>query len=420
MHFQKHQLTNKTNIFLVPLKDAKSVTVLVMYPVGSRYETEKLSGVSHFIEHMMFKGTKKRPTTLDLTREIDRLGAEYNAFTSKEYTGYYIKTDGEFLEVSLDILSDMLFNSVFDLKEMEKEKCVIVEEIRMYNDNPIMHIESLFESLMYQGPLGWDTGGKEKTVASFRRDDVLKYRANYYQSQNMIVAVAGKINEKTKQLIQKFFDKKVESKKIKEGRYVTAKLGSSDKTKRIKLEQKKTDQAQLMIGFPGLNYNSVFNPTLAVLNIILGGSMSSRLFIQIRERRGLAYFVRSGAENFRDTGYFYVRAGLEAKNINKALQVTKSEMEKMISQGVTNKELADAKTHIHGALILSLEDSSVQANWYLRQALFMNEIKTPEEKLEEIDQVTNGDIKKLAKQIFDWSKLRVAVIGDTSSQEIKF
>jgi len=415
--FQKLILTNKTNVFLVPQKDAQSVTVLVMYPVGSRYESDQMAGVSHFVEHLMFKGTKKRPNTLVLTREIDRLGAEYNAFTAKEYTGYYIKTDKRFLDTSLDILSDMLFNSKYEEKEMKREKNVIVEEIRMYNDNPLMHIENLFEELFYLGDLGRDVAGSEKTVLSYKREDVLKFRDRYYQPQNMTVVVAGKIDSETKELIEKYFasQSKINNQRIN-NKFSAGRLGKE----KIIVQNKKTDQAQMMLGFPGFDYNSEFNPALAVLNTIFGGSMSSRLFIQIRERRGLAYMIRSGSEQFRDTGYVSIRAGLEAKNINKALAVIQEEIGKMIAKGATARELQDAKTHIRGSLSLSMEDSSVQANWYARQALFMKEIKTPEEKLAEIDQVTNEQIKALAKKVFDWDELRVAVIGDITADKIVF
>ncbi len=419
MNYQKYQLKNKTAAFLIPLKDTQSVTVLVMFPVGSRYEAKETSGISHLIEHLMFKGTKKRPNTLVLTREIDRLGAEYNAFTSKEYTGYYIKTDAKYLETSLDILSDMLFNSKFATKEMIKEKKVIVEEIRMYNDNPIMRIEQLFESLFYKGSLGADTGGTEQTVMSMERQVVLDYRKKYYQPNNITVIVAGKYDIDIKNKLNKYFSLQKNIGQV-DKKFVGAELGVEKKDQRILVENKKTDQIQLMIGFPALNYLDEENIPLAVLNTVFGGSMSSRLFIQVRERRGLAYFIRSGAENFRDAGYFYVRVGLEAKNINKALQVIKNEMKKIVSRGITAKELKDAKTHIRGALTLSLEDSSAQANWYARQALFMDEIKTPEEKLKELEQVANKGIKMLAKKIFDWNKIRIAVIGDIKKEEINF
>jgi predicted Zn-dependent peptidase len=417
--YQKYQLKNKANIFLVPQKDAKSTTVLVMFPIGSRYESEKVAGVSHFIEHMMFKGTKKRPDTLTLTREIDRLGAHYNAFTSKEYTGYFIKADGKYLEVCLDILSDMLFNSKFEEKEMKKEKTVVVEEIRMYNDNPLMDIGNVFEKLLYENPLGRDIAGSEKTVLNYSYDEVMDFRNKYYIPSNMTVVVAGKIDKLVKQKLEKYFGKN-KSKVVENKIFELAKYGLENKEKRLVVKNRKTDQVQLMLGFPGFDHNFKDNPVLTVLNTILGGSMSSRLFIEIREKRGLAYLVRSGEENYRDAGYFYVRVGLEAKNINDTLKVIKSEMNKMKSKGVTNKELQDAKTHLRGSLTLSLEDSSVEAGWYAHESLFADKLKTPEQKLKEIEKVTNKEIMKMAKQVFDWNKIRIAVIGDVKKENIKF
>jgi predicted Zn-dependent peptidase len=418
--FEHYQLQNKANVFLIPLKDAQSITVLVMYPVGSRYEREKMAGVSHFIEHLMFKGTKKRKDTLTLTREIDRLGAEYNAFTGKEYTGYYIKTDKAFAATSLDILADMLFNSKFEAKEMEKEKGVIVEEIRMYKDNPLMNIDNVFEELMFDGsPLGRDIAGSEKHVRSYLRDDVLAYRDMYYHQSNMTIAVSGAIDEKTKELIEKYFGQD-DTKKKADKKFAPALFGSYLKADRFSVQKKETDQAQLMMGFPGFAYGDERNPSAAVMNTILGGSMSSRLFIQIRERRGLAYMVRSGGESYRDTGYAFVRAGLEAKNINKAIEVTKQEIEKIIDKGVTDRELKDAKTHVRGSLALSLEDSSAQASWYAREFMFFDKIKTPEERLQEIEAVTHEDIKKVAKELFKWEKMRVAIIGNVSKEDVKF
>ncbi|MBU2541955.1 insulinase family protein [Patescibacteria group bacterium] len=418
--YKKTQLKNKTNVYLIPLENTQAVTVLVMFPVGSRYESSKLNGVSHFIEHLMFKGTKKRPNTLTLTREIDRLGAEYNAFTSKEYTGYYIKTDAKYLETAVDILSDMLFSSKFDAREMEKEKTVIVEELRTYKDNPIMNIENVFEELMFDGcPLAWDIGGTEKHVMNYKREDVLKFKKRYYCPENTTIVVAGNIDENINKILTKYFDGR-KSGGVLGNQFKPAKFGVATKKRRLRVEHKKTDQAQMMLGFSGFHYNHKSSPVLAVLNTILGGSMSSRLFIQIRERRGLAYMIRSGSDSFRDIGYVYVRVGLEVKNINKAIEVIKQELEKIKSKGVTKKELQDAKTHIRGGLSLSMEDSGAQASWYARQALFADKIKTPEQKLAKIDKVTNQEIIALANKIFDFDKMRVAVIGDVKREEIEF
>src|SRR3989338_9962466 len=312
MH-ELYQLDNKANIVLIPQDNTHSVTVLVVYPVGSRYESKKMNGVSHYIEHLMFKGTKKRKNTLILTREIDRLGAEYNAFTSKEYTGYYIKIDSEFTETAVDILSDMLFESLFDEKEMEREKGPIVEELRMYRDNPVMNIENVFEDLLYTGcPLGRDIGGTPEHVMSFKRDDVLRYRDTYYGPGNMTIVIAGNIGPRVHEWISTYFgDGK--KRKIPPNRFLPAVFGGDKKEERIVVQFKKTDQVQLMLGFPGFSYTAEENPAVTVMNTILGGSMSSRLFIKVRERRGLAYMIRSGDDNFRDTGYVSIRAGLDVK-----------------------------------------------------------------------------------------------------------
>ena len=418
--FEQYKLKNTVNVILVPQENTHSTTVLVVYPVGSRYESAKLSGVSHYIEHLMFKGTKKRKNTLILTREIDRLGAEYNAFTAKDHTGYYIKTDCNYVETSLDILSDMLFNSTVDAKEMEREKTVIVEELRMYKDNPVMNIDNVFEELIYNGcALGRDIGGTEKTVMSLARPDVLEYKQKYYDPSNATIVVAGHIKENVKNLLEKYFGSE-ESKHKPSDKYDKFVLGSEKKDERIFAQRKVTDQVQLMLGFPGFDYNAKENIVSSVMNTILGGTMSSRLFIQVRERRGLAYSIYSGAENFSDTGYMFVKAGLEAKNINKAIEVVKAEIEKIIDKGVTSQELKNAKTNLRGKLTLSMENSSVQASWYAHQALFLKEMKTPEEKLAELEKVTNDQIQNVAKKVFKMNKMRVAVIGDVENRNIKF
>lgn len=418
--FQKYKLDNKANVVLVPQENTHSVTVLVLYPVGSRYESAKLSGASHYIEHLMFKGTKKRKNTLVLTREIDRLGAEYNAFTSKDHTGYYIKTDGHYTETALDILSDMLFNSTFDAKEMEREKTVIVEELRMYKDNPLINIDNVFEDLFYAGSaLGRDIGGTEKSVMNMKRNDVLSFQNKYYDPCKMTIVVAGHVTEETKKYIEKYFGQK-KSKYGSEQSFKPYKLGSEKKADRITVQPKQTDQVQLMLGFPGLKYQAKENPVAGVMNTILGGSMSSRLFIQIRERRGLAYMIKSGAEKFQDTGYLYVRVGLEGKNINKAVDVIQKEIEKLKNKGVTKQELNDAKTHIRGAMTLSMENSSAQASFYGHQALFAKKIKTPEERLKKIEKVTGEQIQDLAKKVFNMDKMRVAIIGDVEQRSINF
>lgn len=418
--FEKYQLKNKTNVLLVPQTDTRSATFMVMYPVGSRYETESLRGASHFVEHLMFKGTHKRKSTLILTREIDRLGAEYNAFTGKEYTAYYIKVDAEYSRIALDILSDMLNNSRFDPKEMEREKNVIVEELRMYRDNPLMNIDNLFEELMFQGStLGRDIGGTDKHVLNFDRDEVMAYHDKYYSPRNATLVVAGKIDDTVKRSIEQYFDAYESGGTVKQN-FKPSNFGPSAHKDRLIIQEKVTDQVQLMLGWPAFARGDDRNYALGILNTILGGSMCSRLFIEVRERRGLAYSIRSGNETFRDTGYSSVRVGLDPKNLNKAIALIKSEIMKMLAKGVTDKELRDAKTHIRGSLTLSLEDSETQANWFARKSVLYDEISTPEEELQKLEAVTKEDIKKVAKLIFDWNKTRVAIIGPVKKDQVVF
>ncbi|PIR02967.1 MAG: hypothetical protein COV60_02850 [Candidatus Magasanikbacteria bacterium CG11_big_fil_rev_8_21_14_0_20_43_7] len=418
--YEHYTLPNQAKMYLIPQDHTTSTTTLIMYPVGSRYESEKMSGVSHYIEHMMFKGTKKRKTSQILTREIDRLGAAYNAFTSKEYTGYYIKTGAEYTELSLDILSDMLFNSVFDAKEMEKEKGPVCEELRMYRDNPIMNIENVFEEMFYAGcPLGRDIGGTPEHVMNYKRDDVLKFRDRFYGPNNMYIFLSGNINDSVREWIDGMYGTR-ENTGIPSRVYKPAILGSGVMSDRIHVEQKKVDQVQLMLGFPAFQYGHKQNTALSVMNTILGGSMSSRLFTEIREKRGLAYTVQAGSEHYRDTGYSMVRAGVEPKNVNKTIALIQKEVEKMAKKGVTARELADAKTHIRGRIQLSLEDSSSVANWYAKQALFAEKIVTPDEKLAKVDAITSEQIQDVAKKVFYWNKVRIAIIGDVDEKSVEF
>lgn len=416
--FEEYTLKNGARVILAP-HNTPSATTLVTYPVGSRYEPEHLRGVSHYIEHIMFKGTKKRKSAFELTREIDRLGAEYNAYTGKEETGYYIKADATYLSTSMDILADMLFNSVFDAKEMEKEKGPVIEELKMYRDNPLINIDNLFEETMYKLPLGGDEGGTDKHVASYRRPDVLSYRDKYYDPANMIIIVTGNLPDNIRDMVETYFGGQKSS--VKPSRaFKPGVLGGTGKMERIRVQEKKIDQTQLMMGFPAFPHDHKDMATLGVMNVILGESMSSRLFVKIREQHGLAYVVRSGHEHFRDTGYIQVSAGLDKKNVNKAIAIIKKELEKLCTTPVTKQELLDAKTHKRGSFMLSMENSSNQAEWYAKEALFHKNIQTPEQYLEKVDKVTKEDIMRLAKKLFRMNQMRVAVIGDIQAKDVVF
>ena len=408
-----------------PYVGTEAVTVLVLFKVGSRYETKNINGVSHFIEHMMFKGTNKRPNTQIITRELDGLGAEYNAFTGKDHTGYYIKINSEHKEVALDMLFDMLFNSKFDEKELNRERKVILEEIHMYKDNPMMHIEDMFEQTLFGDcPLGWSIAGNAESMGKIDRAKMLAYRDAFYLPQNMVVSIAGKIDDGVMKTVEKYFGSLPKSgKKIAE---ISARGGSAFGGKKtvftpgapkVAVEYKDTEQVQLALGFPAYSWWDKRRPALRLMTNILGGTMSSRLFIAVRERRGLAYRIGAGADDYEDIGVLTVGAGLDKSRLELAMKVIFDELKKLANKGVAAAELKRAKENIRGRIILSLEDSEALAAWYGKQELDKHEIKTPAEKLKEIAAVTLAEVKAVAADIIKNNKVALAVIGPYKDAE---
>jgi predicted Zn-dependent peptidase len=411
--YKKHILANGLRVILVPQTDTKAVTALVLFKVGSRNEQARINGISHFIEHMMFKGTVKRPNTIDISRTLDGVGAEYNAFTGKDMTGYYIKTAADKIELSLDMLSDMLMNSKFAAKELERERGVIIEEINMYEDNPRINIENDFDSLVFKGsPLALTVLGPKKVISSVIRSDFIKYMQQYYSAENMVIAIAGYMNEaKIKKLGEKYFSRfSTDNKRSK-----LMNNYSQQNSTRVKFTDKKTEQAHLMLGFPAFSDTDKQQPVLKLLSTILGGGMSSRLFIEARERRGLCYFIRSEVNKYEDTGNLVIRAGLDIKRLEQAVDVILKQLKKLKTDLVNAAELKKAKEYIKGTTILGLEDSEAQAGWYARECLFKDQISTPAQKLKKIQAVKASDIQKVAQALFQSDKLNLAVIGPIKS-----
>ncbi|MEK9183066.1 MAG: pitrilysin family protein [Patescibacteria group bacterium] len=407
--FKTNKLLNGITLLTVPVAGTEAVTVLALFPVGSRYETARQSGISHFIEHLMFKGTAKRPATLDISRELDKVGAEYNAYTGRDHTGYYVKVSADKIELALDLLSDMLWHSKFDKDEIEREKGVIVEELNMYKDNPTMYVEELFEELMYKNnSLGRDIGGTPKTVRAASREMIISYYHQFYNPHNLVLVVAGKIGKNIRPMIDKYFSM-AGSKKIKPT--FPAFSFPSRSAMEASVHFKKTDQTHLAMGFPGFSYDDPRSPALALLNIILGATMSSRLFTEVRERRGLAYVIQSGLNRYHETGNLVIKAGLDKSRLAEAMKVILAELEKIKKQGVMYEELQTAKDNLAGHMILQLEDSSAQADWYGRAALLKKKIRTPQEELAIYRAVKLPEIKKIANQIFQMPRLRLSAIG---------
>ena len=406
---QHTKLKNGLTLITAPLRSTQAATVLVLLPVGSRYEAPGVNGVSHFIEHLLFKGTERRPTTLDISRVLDAIGAEYNAFTSKDHTAYYIKLAADKLELAFDMLSDMLLHSKFDRREMDKERGVIVEEINMYEDNPLMHIENIFEQLLFPNhPLGQFIAGPRRVIQKVSREALVEYKNNFYFPANMTVAVAGNVTHvQTLRLARKYFSVSTEKQKTPGYRRFTARTVS----KRVAVLHKPTNQAQLALGFRGLPLNHPDMPALVLLGIIAGGNMSSRLFVSVREQHGLAYSIHASADCYQDIGTFSVQAGLDKSRIAEAIRLIVAELKTLRDTGVTAKELADAKQFSHGKTVLSLEDSENVAVWYARQHGLLKRIQTPEQRLKKIDAVKRSDIARVAKRIIRSEGLHLAVIG---------
>lgn len=407
--FSKTKLQNGLKLILAPLRETKAVTVLVLLPVGSRYEAKNINGVSHFIEHLMFKGTKKRPTSLDISKALDSVGAEYNAFTAKDHTGYYVKAAADKIELAFDILSDMIFNSVFSADEIEKERGVIIEEINMYQDNPMIYLGALFEEVVFSGSsLGWLISGPKKVIKDISRDQILDYKNKFYQPAKMIVAVSGNFNEKkVNELTKKYFGENFGH----QNSFSFIKTKIKQAKPKVNLVYKNTEQVQIGLGFPSYSIFDQKIMPLYLLAVILGGNMSSRLFTTVREKHGLAYYIKADFAAYQDTGAFLIQAGLDKKRVNQAIKLILAELKQIKNSGITAKELESAKEFLKGKLVLELEDSENVADWYGKQELLLNKILSPDQKLKKIMAVTAEQIQNVAKEIILEKKLNLILIG---------
>ncbi|TAL20715.1 insulinase family protein [Patescibacteria group bacterium] len=404
------KLKNGATLITVPMRETKAATLLVFYPVGSRYESQKLSGASHFIEHLMFKGTKKRPDTATISRELDSVGAEYNAFTGKDHTGYYIKIASEHLPLACDILADMLSNSLFDQREVDRERGVIIEEIHMYEDNPMMHLDDLLEQALYPGStMGRNIAGTRATMTAMKRGDVIRYRDLFYHPRHQLIVLAGNLPPNTVAAVSKTFGAIRGPRRKAPPAF--ARVRPSAGRPEVLIKFKDTKQVQAAFGFPSYGHGDKRLPALSLLSVILGGNMSSRLFIQVRERRGLCYYIRAGASPYQDIGTFMIQSGLTCGRIDEALGVILAEVKKIRDEGVGGKELASAKEFIKGKIILDLEETNEVADWYGRQYLFRRKMESPEEKMRRFARVSREQVQAVARDLFREERLRLALIG---------
>jgi len=423
MTFKIKKYDSGLSLITAPVKGTKTATILIMVGTGSKYETKENNGISHFLEHAIFKGTKRRPSPKTIVNELDSLGCDYNAFTGKEYTGYWIKIDSSKLKKAIDILGDMFLNSKFNFSEISREKGVIIEELNMYLDNPMYYIEDMFEECVFgvDTPAGRDTIGTKENILGFIRKDFVDYFESQYGPSNTSIIVSGNIDEKK---VEKDLSTIIKSnvfnsrgKNFQEKEVVVL----NQEKAQIKVKEKKTDQAHLSLGVLAPGYGDKDSYALKLISVILGGSMSSRLFMNLREKNGLAYYVRTGHDAYTDSGYMTTQAGVPVDKVEKAIEIIISEYRKLTKALVGSEELKKAKDLMAGKIAIQLESSDNVANWYARQSVMLNaiarkdtkirKIVNPDENIKALKKVTANDIRRVARDIFKTSKLNLAVIG---------
>ena len=407
MSYEKHTLENGVRIVLAPMPQAQSVTVALMYAAGSRYETRETNGIAHFAEHMFFKGTENRPSSREIAGEIDAIGGEFNAFTGKEYTGYYVRAAAEHRDTALDVLVDMLRHSKFEAEEIEREKGVIIEEMNMYFDTPRDYIGGVYEDLLYgDQPLGWDIVGRKETVRAATRDMFMQYIDRWYKPERLVVGIGGKIDGDVLEAIQGHL-----------GDLEPAETGEPDPASvngngsRVRVHTKQSDQAHIALGVPSYPITHPDRYSLQLLATVLGGGMSSRLFIEVRERRGLAYYVFGTNHSYTDAGSLYAQAGVDINRIDDAVSTVAAELRRIADEAVPADELEKARSFAKGRFVLQLETPQGLIMYGLRKEVLEGETVDPKEVLAELDKVTGEDVQRVAGDLIDDKRLRLALIG---------
>ncbi|PJA42841.1 hypothetical protein CO176_01300 [Candidatus Woesebacteria bacterium CG_4_9_14_3_um_filter_39_10] len=420
MDYKLYHLDSGLRVLTVPMPGVESATVAVWVKTGSRNEEEKVSGISHFLEHMVFKGSIKRPTAKEISSAVDSIGGEFNAATSKDWTNFYIKAGVSNLETAFDVLSDMVLHPLLKEDEIEREKGTIIQEIAMYEDTPMVKIGEVFENLTFAGnSLSKDTAGTTKSVKRITKSDFERYRKRHYYPENMLVSVAGGVAEtEVLKLVKKYFGE-ISHPPGEIRKHLAGVSFQTRQTKpQVKLKTKKEEQAHFILGFlaDGRNYEGRYAQGL--LSAILGGGMSSRLWIEVRERRGLAYAVKTSIERYLDTGYLGTYAGVDPQKVDEAISVILDQTYCIISgkYPITKKELKDFKEFLKGHLALALEETKDVSAFFSDQVLFMDKILTPEEIFRKVDGVTLDEVTFEAKRLFIPSRLNLAVIGNYNNK----
>lgn len=415
--FKERVFPQGLKVITIPVPGIKSVTALLLVKAGTRHEKPETNGISHFLEHMVFKGTGKYATALDISTAVDEVGAEFNAFTGKEYTGFYVKSAAQHVERAIDVACQLVFQPKLAKKDLEVERGVILEEIRMYEDQPMAKVGKEFESLIYSNTsLGWLTLGKPENIKSLAISDFVAYRNYLYRPSRMVLALAGNPeavgNRTIGKIVKPYLHRAVKAEESKEERFVFRQASPA-----LRLVPKKTEQAHLCLGVRAYAKGDKRRYAAAVLAGLLGGGMSSRLFQEIREKRGLAYYVKANLQAYTDNGYLMMQAGTEPKNVPEVIQVALEEFAKISAGRFTKSELTKAKEYLKGQFILSLEDSQAVADHYGEDLLLEGKVQTPGEMLQATDRVTKSQVQKIAREIFVNAGLNLAVISPKIRKE---
>ena len=422
-HIQATKSNHTLPVLLIDIPQSPSVTTLFLANTGSRYESEREEGLAHFFEHMVFKGTRTFETAAKLAETLDSVGADFNAFTSKEYTGYYVHAAVSHFALALDVLSDMVFAPSLRQSDIDREKGVIIEELNMYKDNPAAHVADRFEQLIFADPqLAHPIIGRKESINSFTTADFKQFLHQFYGPENLVLVVAGDVHAlaKNEAALMELFAGALD--KLQDQRITTrnphpkaGKMGQNGFSKQhFELIERATEQAHFVMAWPSLAADHPDRYALQVLSAILGGNMSSRLFTQVREERGLAYYVHSDVDFFHDLGLFGCSAGVDLKRAAEAIAVSKSVFtDVLVKKGqIKSTELHKAKEYLRGKTLLSLENSTSVAQFFGLRELLRGEYLSVDEVLRKIDQVTLADLQRVAEAVLVPDQLRLAIIGN--------
>jgi predicted Zn-dependent peptidase len=405
--FEKTTLANGIRVVRAAMPQVGSISCFVMLAAGSRYETPASKGIAHFSEHMFFKGTERRPDARTIAAEIDAIGGEFNAFTGKELTGYYVRTGSETRDVAFDVLSDMLLNSRFEPTEIEKEKGVILEEMNVYLDNPARYVGSVYDRLLFDDqPLGWDILGTKETIEGTTRDTFTSYLDAWYRPERIVIGVGGRLDDGLHDHLEELF-----------GGIDGAATGAPaavelpEVTSPVLLHTKQSEQAHLILGVRGYPIGHPDRYALQLLSVVLGGGMSSRLFTEVREKRGLAYYVHAANGAYTDAGTLYAGAGVDVDRIDEAITTILGELRKIATEPLPADELEKARGYAKGRFVLRLESPQGTIQFGLRREVLEGELEEPDEVLRSLDAVTGDDVSRVARDLLDDKPLFLAIVG---------